>query len=109
MTTHPIDRLYEIISSRKGGDPTQSYTAKLLSQGELQCAKKMGEEAIETVLAATGQDKGALAAESADLLYHLMVLWAACGVKPEDVYAALASREGQSGIAEKASRNKEQP
>jgi len=104
MTTHPIDRLYEIISSRIGSDPAQSYTAKLLSEGELQCAKKMGEEAIETVIAATAQDKAALTAESADLLYHLLVLWTVSGVKPEDVYAALAAREGQSGIAEKASR-----
>ena len=104
MTTHPIDRLFEIISTRKGGDPAQSYTAKLLSEGKLHCAKKMGEEALETALAATSQDKDALTAESADLLYHLLVLWTACGVTPEDVYAALAAREGQSGIAEKSSR-----
>jgi phosphoribosyl-ATP pyrophosphohydrolase len=105
MTTHPIDHLYEIITARAGGDPAQSYTAKLLSKGELHCAKKMGEEAIETALAAIGLDKTALTAESADLLYHLLVLWAACGVKPDDVYAALRAREGQSGIAEKASRS----
>jgi phosphoribosyl-ATP pyrophosphohydrolase len=104
MTTHPIDRLYEIISARKGGDPAKSYTAKLLSKGELHCAKKLGEEAIEAALAAIGQDKTALTDESADLLYHLLVLWAACGVEPKDVYAALRAREGQSGIAEKASR-----
>jgi phosphoribosyl-ATP pyrophosphohydrolase len=104
MTTHPIDRLFEIISARIGGDPSQSYTAKLLSKGELHCAKKMGEEAIETVIAAIGQDRDALAAESADLLYHLLVVWAARGVTPEEVYAALAAREGQSGIAEKAAR-----
>jgi phosphoribosyl-ATP pyrophosphohydrolase len=104
MTTHPIDRLYEIISARKGADPAESYTAKLLSKGELHCAKKMGEEAIEAALAAIGQDKTALTNESADLLYHFLVLWTACGVEPEDVYAALRAREGQSGIAEKASR-----
>ena len=104
MTTHPIDRLYEIISARRNGDPAESYTAKLLSKGKPHCAKKMGEEAIETALAAIGRDKSALTAESADLLYHLLVLWAACGVKPKDVYAALRAREGQSGIAEKASR-----
>ncbi len=104
MTTHPIDRLFETISTRKGGDPALSYTAKLLSEGKLHCAKKLGEEAFETMLAATSQDKPALTAESADLLYHLLVLWAACGVTPEDVYAALAAREGQSGIAEKAAR-----
>ena len=104
MTTHPIDRLFEIISARKGGDPAESYTAKLLSKGELHCAKKMGEEAIEAALAAIGQDKTALTNESADLLYHLLGLWAACGVEPNDVYDALRAREGQSGIAEKASR-----
>lgn len=104
MTTHPIDRLYEIIAAREGGDPAQSYTAQLLSKGELHCAKKMGEEAIETALAAIGEDKPALAAESADLIYHLLVLWAACGIEPKDVYTALSAREGQSGIAEKASR-----
>lgn len=104
MTTHPIDRLYEIITARKGSDPGQSYTAKLLSKGELHCAKKMGEEAVETALAAVGQDKAALTAESADLLYHLLVLWAARGIEPSEVYAALAAREGQSGIAEKTSR-----
>ena len=104
MTTHPIDRLYEIISARKGSDPAESYTAQLLSKGALHCAKKLGEEAIEAGLAAVGKDKTALTNESADLLYHLLVLWAASGVEPKDVYDALRAREGQSGIAEKASR-----
>ena len=101
---HPIDRLFATIASRKGGDPTKSYTAALLRKGAVQCAKKFGEEAVETVLAAALKDKKALAAESADVLYHLLVLWAASGVKPADVYAALAAREGQSGLAEKAAR-----
>ena len=104
MTTHPLDRLFATIAARKGADPTTSYTAKLLAKGELHCAKKMGEEAVETALAAVGQDKAALTAESADLVYHLMVLWAACGVTPEDVYAVLAARESRSGLEEKASR-----
>jgi phosphoribosyl-ATP pyrophosphohydrolase len=68
------------------------------------CAKKFGEEAVETVLAAVSGDKTHLAAESADALYHLLVLWAAAGITPEDVYPALKAREGQSGLAEKASR-----
>lgn len=106
MTTHPIDRLFATIAARRGADPTQSYTAQLLSEGKLKCAKKLGEEATETALAAAGDDKQAVANESADLLYHLLVLWAACGVKPEDVYAALAAREGRSGLEEKASRPK---
>ena len=104
MTTHPIDRLFARIAARKGADPTTSYTAKLIAAGRLKCAKKLGEEAIETGLAAVAQDKPALANESADLLYHLLVLWAACELSPEDVYAALAAREGQSGLDEKAAR-----
>src|SRR3982750_275909 len=102
---HAIDRLFATIASRKaGGDAEQSYTAKLLSQGVEKCAKKFGEEAVETVLAAVSGDKKHLAAESADALYHLLVLWAAAGITPDDVYAALKAREGQSGLAEKASR-----
>lgn len=102
--THPIDRLYALIASRKGADPARSYTAKLLGGGRIACAKKMGEEAVEVALAATAEDKTALAAESADLLYHLLVLWAACDLSPDDVYAALAARESRSGLEEKASR-----
>ena len=74
MTTHPIDRLFARIIARKGADPNASYTAKLLAAGKLKCAKKLGEEAIETSLAAVAQDKPALANESADLLYHLLVV-----------------------------------
>jgi phosphoribosyl-ATP pyrophosphohydrolase len=104
MTTHPLDRLYQRIASRKGADAGISYTAKLLSEGRLKCAKKLGEEAIETSLAAVAQDKAALANESADLLYHLLVLWTACDLTPEDVYDVLRIREAQSGLDEKASR-----
>jgi phosphoribosyl-ATP pyrophosphohydrolase len=102
---HPIDRLFTVIESRAGADPSSSYTAKLLSQGKLKIAKKLGEEAVETALAAVAQDKQSLAAESADLLYHLLVLWAACGVTPADAYQALAARAGRSGLEEKASRD----
>ena len=105
MTTHPLDRLFARILARKDADPNVSYTAKLLRQGRLKCAKKFGEEAIETSLAAVAQDKGALANESADLLYHLLVLWAACDLSPDEVYAALQAREASSGLEEKASRN----
>jgi phosphoribosyl-ATP pyrophosphohydrolase len=102
---HALDRLFATIAARKdAGDAERSYTAKLLSQGVEKCAKKFGEEAIETVLASVSGDKAHLAAESADVLYHLLVLWAAAGITPDDVYAALKAREGQSGIAEKASR-----
>jgi phosphoribosyl-ATP pyrophosphohydrolase len=102
---HALDRLFATIAARRAaGDTDQSYTAKLLSQGVEKCAKKFGEEAVETVLAAVSGDKAHLAAESADVLYHLLVLWAAAGIRPADVYAALKSRESQSGLAEKASR-----
>ena len=101
-----LDRLYAVIVSRRGGDTKASYSAKLLADGPEACAKKLGEEAIETALAAVKGDRQALAAESADLLYHLLVVWAAAGLKPEDVYAVLAAREGRSGIAEKESRDK---
>jgi phosphoribosyl-ATP pyrophosphohydrolase len=101
---HPIDRLFEVIRSRKGADPSASYTAKLFSQGILKIAKKLGEEGVETALAAVAEDKAAVAAESADLLYHLLALWAACGIEPKDAYAALEARAGRSGLEEKASR-----
>jgi len=101
---HALDRLFATIAARKGGDTDRSYTAKLLSEGVEKCAKKFGEEAVEAVLASVSGDKQHLAAESADVLYHLMVLWAAAGITPDDVYAALKAREGQSGLAEKASR-----
>jgi len=101
---HVIDRLYETVASRRSADPEKSYTAKLLAGGVERCAKKFGEEAVETVLAAMKGDKGAIAAESADVLYHLLVLWAASGVEPASVYAALEAREGRSGLEEKASR-----
>ena len=101
---HPIDRLFATIAARKGADPASSYTAKLLKDGVAQCAKKFGEESVEAVIAAMAEDNSALAAESADVLYHLLVLWTASGIAPDDVYAALKAREGQSGIAEKASR-----
>jgi len=104
MSEHAVDKLFATIASRKGGYPETSYTAKLLKSGVERCAKKFGEEAVETALAAVSGDRKALAAESADALYHLLVLWAAAGIEPGDVYAALKAREGQSGLDEKASR-----
>lgn len=98
-----LDRLFATIASRRGADPGVSYTAKLFSEGRARIAKKLGEEAVETVIAAV-EDDGTLAAESADLLYHLLVLWADAGVAPSEIWASLESRIGVSGIAEKASR-----
>jgi phosphoribosyl-ATP pyrophosphohydrolase len=101
---HPIDRLFGTIASRRNADPQKSYTARLLKRGVAQCAKKLGEESVEAAIAAVSKDKRALRAESADVLYHLLVLWAASGIKPKEVYDELARREAQSGLAEKASR-----
>ncbi len=99
-----LTRLEATIRMRTGADPTQSYTARLLADPAL-AAKKLGEEAVETVIAAMGPDRSALAAESADLLYHWLVLLAARGVTTAEVAAILAGREGVSGHAEKASRS----
>jgi phosphoribosyl-ATP pyrophosphohydrolase len=99
-----LDRLFATIASRRGGDPDVSYTAKLFSQGRGRIAQKLGEEAVETVIAAIEGSPG-LAGESADLLYHLLVLWADAGIAPTEIWAALESRIGTSGIAEKASRS----
>jgi len=101
-----LDRLYAVIMSRHSADPATSYTAKLLAGGTAGIAKKLGEEAVETVIAAVQGDGKALAAESADLLYHLLVLWADRGLAPEAVWQALESRAGTSGIAEKRARGK---
>lgn len=98
-----LERLAATIDSRKGGDPAASYTAKLLADPSL-AAKKLGEEAVETVIAAVAQGPDALASESADLLYHWLVLLAASGVSLDAVADKLAAREGTSGITEKASR-----
>ncbi len=99
-----LDRLFQTIQQRQGADPDSSYTAKLLSGGPERISKKLGEEAVETVIAAVSKDPDAVAGESADLLYHLLVLWSASGVTPEEVWAKLAAREKMSGIDEKAAR-----
>ena len=109
MSDLRLDILAELaaaIASRKNAPPEESYTAKLLSQGVEKCAKKLGEEAVETALAAVLGDKKHLSAESADLLYHLLVLLEAADVKLAEVMAELARRKGVSGIAEKAARPK---
>jgi phosphoribosyl-ATP pyrophosphohydrolase len=99
-----LDSLFKVIESRKGGDPTESHTAKLFHKGTAKIAQKLGEEAVETLIEAVRGDKAALVAESSDLLYHLLVLWADRGLRPEQVWEALAEREGISGVDEKSSR-----
>jgi len=103
---HVLDRLYVVIDSRKGADPESSYTARLFSRGRAQIAKKLGEEAVEALIEGIKGDRPKLVAESADMLYHLLTLWAATNVKPKAVWTELARREGLSGIAEKASRKR---
>jgi phosphoribosyl-ATP pyrophosphohydrolase len=98
-----VTRLAATIAARKDADAAQSYTAQLLAD-PAGAAKKLGEEAVETVIAATQGDKASLAAESADLVYHWLVLLAASGVTLDEVAAVLAQREGRSGLDEKASR-----
>ena len=102
-----LEALFAVIESRRTADPDESHTARLLARGPQGVAKKLGEEAVETVIEGVAGDQARLAAESADLLYHLLVLWAARGVRPAEVWAALEARRGVSGIAEKAARTKD--
>jgi phosphoribosyl-ATP pyrophosphohydrolase len=100
----PVDRLYARIEESRDGDPAKSYTAKLFSRGRPKIAQKLGEEAVEAVIELLREDKPALIAESADLLYHLLAAWVAAGIRPDDVWAELGRREGIGGLAEKAQR-----
>jgi phosphoribosyl-ATP pyrophosphohydrolase len=99
-----IQQLFDTVCARKDADPKTSYVASLFAKGNKKIAQKVGEEATETVLAAAGGDKKEIVSESADLLFHLAVLWAAHGVTPEEVAGELKRREGVSGIEEKKSR-----
>src|ERR1700752_231692 len=99
-----LDRLYKVIESRRGADPAVSNTARLFAKGTEKIAQKVGEEAVETLIEGVRGRKKDLALESADLLYHLLVLWADRSLKPDAVWAALAAREGISGVAAKKSR-----
>lgn len=104
---HALDRLYATLQQRRKADPGESYTAKLLARGPEKIAKKLGEEGVEAALAGACGSKEELVAESADLLYHLALMWAARGVAPADVWEALDRRAGRSGLAEKAARPKD--
>ncbi len=100
-----LNRVFAVIESRKAADPEQSYVAKLMARGPKKIAQKVGEEAVEVALEAVSGTPETVIGESADVLFHLMVLWSAMGLKPEDIVAELAAREGVSGIVEKKSRN----
>ncbi|WP_170348012.1 MULTISPECIES: phosphoribosyl-ATP diphosphatase [Ruegeria] len=94
------------IEARKNADPDSSWTAKLLAKGPEKCAEKFGEEAVEAIIEAVKDNKAALTAEAADVLYHLLVMLAARDVALDDVLAELERRQGTSGIAEKSARPK---
>ena len=101
---HAIDELFSNIVDRKSADPSVSYTAKLLNGGTNVIAQKVGEEAVETVIEAVSGSQDSLIHESADLLYHLMVLWADADINVQSIWDELDRRSGRSGIEEKASR-----
>ncbi len=98
--------LFQVIKERKGADPESSYTARLYAKGVNKIAQKLGEEAVETAIAAVAEGNDRLVRESADLLYHLMVLWAAKGIEPDAVWEELERRFGTSGVAVKEARKK---
>lgn len=100
-----LDELAATIASRAGADPKSSYTASLLAAGPAKCAKKLGEEAVEAALACVSGDKSALAAEAADVIFHLLAALKSAGVEPAAVAAELARRKGVSGHDEKAARS----
>jgi phosphoribosyl-ATP pyrophosphohydrolase len=107
MPRFTIHDLAATIDARAASDGVASYTRKLLDKGPEHCAKKLGEEAVETVIAAVANDRNHLIAESADLLFHLLVLLKSRGVTLEDVEAALAQRTTMSGLDEKAARKRD--
>lgn len=102
-----LDALAVIISERATGGGPPSYTRSLIEKGVAKCAQKLGEEAVETAIAAVSADTKAVVSESADLLYHLLVLLEARGIPLAEIYAELGRRTARSGIEEKASRPKE--
>ena len=99
-----LDRLWRVVMERRGADPAVSHSARLLSRGTAKVAQKFGEEAVECVIEAVAGNRAALVAESADVLYHLLVMWVDAGLPPHEVWRELERREGVSGVAEKASR-----
>ena len=103
-TGEVLDRLWAVVMERRTADPERSHSAPLLSRGLPKVAQKFGEEAVECLIEAVNGDKTALVAESADVLYHLLVMWVAAGIEPADVWAELRRREGVSGVTEKAMR-----
>jgi phosphoribosyl-ATP pyrophosphohydrolase len=104
-----LDRLWSVVMSRRTADPAVSHSARLLSRGTAKVAQKFGEEAVECLIEAVAGNRDAVVAESSDVLYHLIVLWVAAGIRPDEVWEELKRREGISGIAEKAARARNLP
>ena len=104
ITADVLERLFALIEDRKSADLSESYTAQLLAAGAGRITQKLGEEAVETLIAGATGDVQKTIRESADLIYHLLVLWAISGISPEMVWGELESRERESGIEEKMSR-----
>ncbi len=102
-----LEDLAAIIAARASAEASESWTAKLLAKGPEKCAEKFGEEAVEAIIEAIRDDRPALTAEAADVLYHLLVMLQSRGVALSDVMAELARRQGTSGLAEKAARQKD--
>jgi len=111
MSSHEkiLQDLFQVIQERRNADPETSYTARLYAKGVKKVAQKLGEEAVETAIAAVAEDNAHVVRESADLLYHLLVLWAVKGIAPQDVWQELDHRFGTSGVAVKEARKKAQP
>jgi len=103
-TPDVLDRLWSVVMSRRTSDPDRSHSARLLSRGTAKIAQKFGEEAVECLIEAVAGNRDAVVAESADVLYHLIVLWVDAGLRPDEIWHELRMREGISGIDEKASR-----
>ena len=106
MKPDVIDRLMARVIENRDADPETSYTARLIAKGRAKIAQKLGEEAVETVIAAMADDKAEIVAESADLMFHLAVLLADAGLSFDDIRAELERREGISGLEEKAGRKR---
>ncbi len=106
ITGEVLDRLWTVVMDRRTADPAHSHSARLLARGTSKVAQKFGEEAVECLIEAVAGNKAGLIAESADVLYHLLVMWVAVGIEPADVWSELHRREGVSGVMEKAMRSR---
>ena len=104
IDAHVLDRLFSTVDARRTADPAHSHSARLLSRGTRKVAQKFGEEAVECLIEAVAGNKRELVGESADVLYHLIVMWVDAGLQPTEIWQELQRREGVSGITEKASR-----